>query len=241
MTTRLIKYALNSENNLMFIDNVPNGLEYGCICPGCKEKLIAKNDGKIREHHFAHTSNKECITGYQTMIHLLAKAIIFNKRILPGFAMNNKPIVATQIGCEVRLEDLNIIPDVLAIAPVELNYSYIGMNIGSITKEIPFIIEIYVTHKVDEEKAKIIKDSGIPAVEIDLSKSEATTAEELIKEIYTPANWTYINKEIGQKLVPKINLNLPPVYGMFPPSYPTRPTTPKRGNYGYRRYNRKKR
>lgn len=241
-TNRLIKYALDANNNLMFIDNVPNGLECGCICPGCKEKLIAKNDGKIREHHYAHTSNKECITGYQTMIHLLAKAIIFQKRILPGFAMNNKPIVASQIGCEVRLDELNIIPDVLAIAPVQLNYGYMGMNVGTITKDIPFIIEIYVTHKVDEEKTKIIKDSGIPAVEIDLSKSEATTAEELIKDIYTPANWTYINKEIGQKFIPKINLNLPPLYGMFPPSYPTRSTTPRRGNSGYRGgYHRRRR
>lgn len=233
-TNKLIKYALDANNNLMFVDNVPNGLECGCVCPGCKEKLIAKNDGKIREHHYAHASNKECITGYQTMIHLLAKAIIFQKRILPGFGINNQPIVATQIGCEVRLDELNIIPDVLAIAPVPLNINYIGLNIGTATKEIPFIIEIYVTHKVDEEKAKIIKESGIPAVEIDLSKSEATTAEELIKDIYNPANWTHINKEIGQKLLPKINLNIPSLYGLFPPTYPTRPTTPRRGNSGYR-------
>ena len=142
----------------------------------------------------------------------------------------------------MRLDDLNIIPDVLAIAPVPLNINYIGLNIGTATKEIPFIIEIYVTHKVDEEKAKIIKDSGIPAVEIDLSKSEATTAEELIKDIYNPTNWTHINKEIGQKLLPKINLNIPSLYGLFPPTYPTRPTTPRRGNFGYRGgYHRRRR
>ena len=157
MNTRLIKYALNADKNLMFIDDVPNGLECGCICPGCNEKLIAKNDGKIREHHFAHTSNKECITGYQTMIHLLAKAIICNNHILPGFGINNNPIVATQIGCEVRLDDFNIVPDIIAIAPVPLNINYVGAKIGTVTKDIPFIIEIYVTHKVDEEKAKKIK------------------------------------------------------------------------------------
>lgn len=94
-THKLLTYALNSDNRLMYINDVPNGLECNCICPGCKEKLIAKNDGKVREHHFAHASNKECISGYQTMIHLLAKAIIVNKRILPGFGINNKPIVAS--------------------------------------------------------------------------------------------------------------------------------------------------
>ena len=123
---RLIKYAIDAENRLMFVDDVPNGLECGCVCPGCKEKLIAKNDGKIREHHFAHASNKECITGYQTMIHLLAKAIIFNKMVLPGFAINNKLLVAKQIGLEVRLEDLNIIPDILAIASVPVNLNFMG-------------------------------------------------------------------------------------------------------------------
>ena len=242
MTTKLIKYAINADKNLMFIDNVPNGLECGCICPGCKEKLIAKNDGKIREHHFAHASNKECITGYQTMIHLLAKAIICSNHILPGFGINNNPIVATQIGCEVRLDDFNIVPDIIAIAPVPLNINYVGVNIGTATKDIPFIIEIYVTHKVDEEKAKKIKESGIPAVEIDLSKSEATTADELVKDIYNPKNWTHINKEIGQKILPKININLPSMYGLFPQTQQTRTiTSSKRGNYGYRSYHKRKR
>ena len=230
-THKLLTYALNADNRLMYINDVPNGLECNCICPGCKEKLIAKNDGKVREHHFAHASNKECITGYQTMIHLLAKAIIVNKRILPGFGINNKPVVASQIGCEVRLNDLNIIPDVIALAPVQINYNYIG----SIQKEIPFIIEIYVTHKVDEEKAMIIKDSGIPAIEIDLSKSEATTAEELIKEIYNPANWNYINKEVGKQFIPRININMPNLAGLLPYTYPARHTN-RRNNSGYRNY-----
>lgn len=200
---RLIKYAIDAENRLMFVDDVPNGLECGCVCPGCKEKLIAKNDGKIREHHFAHASNKECITGYQTMIHLLAKAIIFNKKVLPGFAINNKLLVAKQIGLEVRLEDLNIIPDILAIASVPVNLNFMGTSIGAITKDIPLIIEIFVTHKVDEEKAKLIKNAGIPAIEIDLSKSEATTAEDLIKDIYNPQNCTFINQDIGKQYISK--------------------------------------
>ena len=236
-TNRLIKYALDAEQRLMFIDNVPNGLDCGCVCPGCKEKLIAKNDGKIREHHFAHASNKECITGYQTMIHLLAKAIILQNKVLPGFGINKKPVIATEIALEYRLEDLNIIPDILAVAPVQINYNYIG----SIQRNIPFIIEIYVTHKVDEEKAKIIKDSGIPAVEINLSKSEATTAEELAKEIYNSENWNYINKDIGKQFIPDIKLNIPNLYGLLPSVYPSRSPSPRRSNYGHRGYYKRRR
>ena len=236
-TNRLIKYAINAENRLMFVDDVPNGLECNCICPGCKEKLIAKNDGKIREHHFAHSSNKECVTGYQTMIHLLAKAIIFNKKIIPGFAPNNKILVASEIACEVRLEEYNIIPDLLALASVTINYQVIG----AVQKLIPFIIEIYVTHKVDDEKAAIIKKSGIPAIEINLSKTEATTADELIKEIYNPANWNYINKDIGKQFIPDIRLNLPNLYGLLPVVYPSSRPTTRRSNYGHKGYYRKRR
>ena len=236
-TNRLIKYAIDAESRLMFVDDVPNGLECGCVCPGCKEKLIAKNDGKIREHHFAHASNKECITGYQTMIHLLAKAIILNKKIIPGFDPDNKFLVASEIACEVRLEEYNIIPDLLALTSVTINYQVIG----SVQKLIPFIIEIYVTHKVDEEKAGIIKKSGIPAIEIDLSKTNATTADELIKEIYNPANWNYINKDIGKQFIPDIRLNLPNLYGLLPAGYPERRTTSRRSNYGHRGYYRKRR
>ncbi len=237
---RLIKYALNAENRLLFIDDVPNGLECGCVCPGCKEKLIAKNEGKIREHHFAHTSNTECATGYQTMIHLLAKAIILKYRQLPGFGMNNTFFVATQIAAEVRLDTLNIIPDILAFAKVQINY-----GIGSIVRDIPFIIEIYVTHKVDEEKARIIKNAGIPAIEIDLSKSEATTEEELIKDIYNSANWNYINKEPGPQFIPRLNIQnlynlLPQRYSIRPSNRNTSNTNMKKNNYKYRRYYRKR-
>ena len=236
-TNRLIKYAINTENRLMFIDDVPNGLECNCICPGCKEKLIAKNNGKIRDHHFAHSNNNECVSGYQTMIHLLAKAIIMNKRIIPGFAPNNKFLEASEIACEVRLEEYNIIPDLLAFAPVPINYQYIGF----VQKLIPFIIEIYVTHKVDEEKTNIIKKSGIPAIEINLSKTEATTAEELIKDIYNPANWNYVNKDIGKQFVPDIRLNLPNLYGLLPAVYSTRTASTRRSNYGHRGYYKKRR
>ena len=232
MNKALLTYALNKDGNLVHVDSVKNGLECCCTCPGCNTPVIAKNEGEIREHHFAHANNEECVTGYQTMIHLLAKAIILEKRIIPGFGQNGKLIIASKIRSEVRLENLNIIPDVLAIAPVQLVYG----AIGTITKDIPFIIEIRVTHKVDDEKANIIIKAGIPAVEIDLSKSTATTAEELLKDILNPENWKYINKDVGQQFAPRITLPSLPIrraYGINP--RPPIRRTP------YKRFYRKKR
>ena len=227
MENTILSYALNAEKRMVHIDTGKNGLECGCVCPSCKEPLVAKNDGKIREHHFAHANGADCGTGYQTMIHLLAKDIIEELKIFPLF-LNGKYLSACEIHKEVSLvKEFGIIPDILGFTPVTDGPNIIG--------KIPVIVEIYVTHKVDEEKAMIIKDSGIPAIEIDLSKSEATTAEELIKEIYNPENWNYINKEVGKQFIPRININLPNLAGLLPSTYPARHTN-RRNNSRYRNY-----
>ena len=171
-THKLLTYALNSDNRLMYINDVPNGLECNCICPGCKEKLIAKNDGKVREHHFAHASNKECITGYQTMIHLLAKDIIEAMKIFP-MALNGKYLSACEIYKEVNLNQFGFVPDIFGFIPITDGPNIIG--------KIPVIIEIFVTHKVDEEKKNKIIKAGIPAMEIDLSNVEFSTIDVLTR------------------------------------------------------------
>lgn len=72
--SQLLTYAINSEGKVVHINEVPNGKECGCICPSCKEKLIAKNQGKTdRKHHFAHQSGTECDYAVESMLHLLAK------------------------------------------------------------------------------------------------------------------------------------------------------------------------
>lgn len=233
-TKKLLTYALNAENQIKNINEVPNGLECNCICPGCKESLIAKNEGKIREHHFAHNGDSECESGYQTMIHLLAKDIIEETKIFPIF-LDGKFLSACEVYKEVSLvKELGIIPDILGFTPITDGPNIVG--------KIPVIVEIYVTHKVDEEKANILKRSGIPSVEVDLSKTEASTKDELVQEIYNPKNWKIINGSIGRQFLPQINLSLPTYYG----TYPRRASYSSRNNYkrnysGYRHYSKKRR
>lgn len=205
-THKLLTYALNSDNRLMYINDVPNGLECNCICPGCKEKLIAKNDGKVREHHFAHASNKECITGYQTMIHLLAKDIIENFKIFP-MALHGKYLSACEVYKEVNLNQFGFIPDIFGFSPIKDGPNIIG--------KIPVIIEIFVTHKVDEEKKNKIIKAGIPAMEIDLSTVKFSTINELAKEIYNSKNWNLINGKIGQQYLPQIQIPVQQLVNMY--------------------------
>lgn len=230
-TQKLLKYAVNTENRLVYINDVPNGLECNCVCPGCKEKLIAKNDGKIREHHFAHANNNECITGYQTMIHLLAKDIIEETKIFP-IAFKGKLLSACKIYKEIPLEEFGFIPDIIGFSPITAGPNIVG--------KIPVIIEIYVTHKVDEEKKNKIIKSGILAMEVNLSKVDFSTKENLVCDIYNPNNWTLINGKIGQQYLPKIQIPVQQVVNMYR-AVSCNPTQTRYHNNGYRNYYRKRR
>ena len=67
-----LTYAINSEEQLVHVDDVANGNKCNCICPSCKAPLIAKNKGE-KMHHFAHQAGCNCTSAYESMLHLLAK------------------------------------------------------------------------------------------------------------------------------------------------------------------------
>lgn len=69
----MLTYAIDRGGRFVNVDDVANGQDCNCICPACKEPLIAKNSGSIRVHHFAHQSGSECKLAYETMLHLCAK------------------------------------------------------------------------------------------------------------------------------------------------------------------------
>ena len=214
----------------MFVDDVPTGKGCNCVCPGCNEKLIAKNDGKVRQHHFSHISNKECITGYQTVIHLLAKDIIEELKIFP-MALHGKYLSACEVYKEVNLEKYGFIPDVFGFTPITDGPNIIG--------KIPIVIEIFVTHKVDEEKKNKIVKAGMLAIEIDLSHVESSIKEELTNEIYNPKNWNLINGKIGAQYLPQVHLPVQQLVNLYRATYGTNPS---RGRISYRNnYHRKRR
>lgn len=70
---RMLTHALNMDGKIVNVDDVPTGQKCLCICPACKEPLIAKNNGSVRVHHFAHQSGTECALAYESMLHRLAK------------------------------------------------------------------------------------------------------------------------------------------------------------------------
>ena len=215
-----IQYAPNRDGKLISINEAKRGLACNCICPACKSVLIARK-GDVRIPHFAHYKNNSCATGYQTSIHLLAKELINEKKM----------IKIPSIDCEVYHEDSNesegyhsenkIIREERLLKNVQV---YLEQKENGIIPDIivqlgkyKLYVEIYVTHKVDESKEQIVKQNNISMLEIDLSEvnrdiHEDELKDELCKYLFedtSKSKWiNNVAKNIEYKKQQQIKLNL---------------------------------
>ena len=166
---QLLTYGL-SGGELKYIQEVSNGLSCNCVCPFCKEPLVAKNNSRnVKSPHFAHQSTKECIGSIETALHLLAKSILQKSKelMLPNFHHDYNPSNEKSLfkkGRTVKFENIilekviefegeNVIPDAIA----EINNKQV-------------FIEFANTHFVDAEKKAKLKSLQVACVEIDLKE-----------------------------------------------------------------------
>jgi hypothetical protein len=160
------------------------GLKCNCTCPSCGMKLQARLGNEFegrrkRIKHFAH-HNSNCSNSFESSIHKLAKEVFSNsdqvlfpelfisRRVLPGYP---EPIYSC----------FNIIDESVKVfytIPAG-NYYYTNVRVesrlGSIIPDIilnegetEVLIEIAVTHFVDDKKNQKISDIKKSAIEIDL-------------------------------------------------------------------------
>lgn len=152
------------------------GLKCKCSCPGCGKPLQARL-GKVKQKHFAHNNaNCNLASAQQSALHLLAKEILQqeNQMTFPelsikaedipecadyeyinGFEnpkythIKSKTITFDKVILEHKISD--IIPDII----IEKN----GKQC---------LVEIAVTHYIDDIKQEKINSIGLPVIEIDL-------------------------------------------------------------------------
>ncbi len=132
-----------------------------------------------------------CEYGYESSLHLAAKDILSRskKMVIPPvyveFPQSGKPkeliskerkIPIDDVELEKRFDD--IIPDIVV---------YSGDKY--------FFIEIYVTHPIDDEKLKKLKEKNISTIEIDLSKIKRDISVEELSDILLKSSdrksWKY--------------------------------------------------
>ena len=69
-----MRYGL-LEGQLAHVDDVETGLRCGCVCVACGEQLIAKNAGRVWQHHFSHVyASSNC--GGEGWLHATAKLLL---------------------------------------------------------------------------------------------------------------------------------------------------------------------
>ena len=172
-----LTWAANANGELAHISEVNNGLQCGCSCPACGTALIARQ-GKVREHHFAHANGADCAEAVETALHLAAKAMIaeHGQMVLPAVGIQFphsswRRRIALERRYEIESVDIEqklgtIIPDVI-------------VRVG----ERRLLVEVKVTHGVDDEKLKRIRELGLSCVEINLSDVDRDLSREILKRM----------------------------------------------------------
>ena len=178
-----LPYGLRREggvDKLLHISEIlphESGLKCRCVCPNCGERLQAKlpktkDDFTAR---FAHHNSDTCNYATETAIHMKAKEILEKEKrmtIPRVVAQDQDFFVEVKKEREVTFDRVvlehrvgNVIPDILA---------YVGERL--------LMIEITVTHGIDEDKREKIQNLGISTIEIDLSDNDTNFDPDFLRE-----------------------------------------------------------
>ena len=149
--------ALNQQKELIHINDAIRGLACECICFCCHEPVMAKK-GATNEHHFAHVSLKEsCQINPESVLHVFAKEVILETKGMMMPPLPNEPEY------EATWWDFNEIQS-------EIKLGLIRPDLVAYCKEEPILIEMAVTHFVDDKKQSILDSLQLKTLEVDLSE-----------------------------------------------------------------------
>ena len=171
------------EGDLLHISQVPRGLSCECVCPACHKSLVAKK-GRQREHHFAHASGNSCQHAIETALHLAAKDVLARRREIVLPAVEIRFPYDKFVNYDFSTKVVTIAPEQrYQLDSVELEHrvSEIIPDVLAKVKNRSLLIEIRVTHKIDERKLKKIQDLNMSCIEIDLSNMPRNFSKEDIE------------------------------------------------------------
>lgn len=184
-----LSYAQGGDGRLLHVSQVPSGLACGCACPGCGAPVVARK-GDNRAAHFGHRSGaagQTCAGAYETMLHRLAKQVIADQGAL------GLPSVVAAHGERRRLLRPAVVfrPDAVVVEA-----AMDGMRPDILARKggHELLVEVAVTHFCGPAKVALIREGGLAAVEIDLSKLPHDPAPEDIEAAVlrtAPRAWLY--------------------------------------------------
>ena len=151
---------------------IERGLACGCYCPSCGSVLLARQGDK-NTPHFAHHDSPECAGGYESAIHMMAKQVLADRKYitLPEY---RRELSASMTTGEVLTEEACVPAKRLDFDKVLVEKTTDGLRpdiIGVTRDGTEVLIEVFVTHAVDEQKRARFADRVM--IELDLSHLSA--------------------------------------------------------------------
>jgi len=189
-----LQFGLRKNKIVVIGELSPNerGLKCGCVCPVCGGLLVARL-GEKKQPHFAHYKATDCdiASAQQTALHLLAKELIAEAKgmYLPAAAVRcGEAFPSENAGAWQIMQRLPRILEYRPAAFYPCSNVILEKKISDIIPDIileqgnqQVLVEIAVTHFIDEEKQKKIEKIGLPVLEVDLSdlRAEQLNRDEL--------------------------------------------------------------
>lgn len=206
----------NVDKKIISIDEVPNdkpGLKCDCVCPECGRALEACSlHGKVNRY-FRHYTDKngsggggngcDALTANETALHRMAKEIVAEelKIFVPVKKISFKEAGLAELPQKIKdkIPRYEVQPARLVegrAAEVEKNLGGLKPDVILKTERGELLIEVFVQHKVGEEKKAKAKEFGSAMLEMDLSGflEKPISREELRKIILSNADlkqWIY--------------------------------------------------
>lgn len=172
-----LRYGLK-DGEYYSVEDVPKGKKCGCVCPTCKQPLVARK-GDERTHHFSHApGTQSCSNPAETHLHMWAKEILYRTKKLTFPPYTNEPGTTRSRSFEkAELE---------CVLSNRLRADVLLSNPG----KTPINVEILVSHKVDYNKRKRLKEIEQWTVEVDLSDLVDTYDEKQILNAFESGEHT---------------------------------------------------
>ncbi|MGR7921234.1 hypothetical protein ACU6RQ_09015 [Zobellella denitrificans] len=187
-----VPYGLK-EGRLYGPGETARGKECGCVCPGCQRPLVA-NQGKKKRAYFSHYQVVDCIGGYESAVHLMAKQVIRDHLtvLAPAFGKTLTQLLASSEGMQRYVEKE---PEWLRFNKVQLEVSAEGSRpdiVGWLTDDTPVYIEVFVTHAVPDDKKERFSEKNMFELDLShLSQDSIADLEIFTKEVLelAPRHW----------------------------------------------------
>lgn len=190
-------FAVGGDGRIVHVSEVERGRACGCFCAACNSPVVARK-GERNAWHFAHDTLSSCATAAETALHLAVKQVIVDGSVLgmPELTIEETATFDGQERSATRVVE----------EPRRASYGNprLEVRLGDIVADAvvtvagrDFVVEVAVTHRVDDDKVSKMREIGLAAIEL------------LAWRLSRDVNWDQLCAFVSDSFVDRIWLHNP--------------------------------